>query len=211
MIFKKFPKIVFTSSKISDGNMSLLKGDSQKALENRKKFFKKIGIDIHSVVEVKQTHTNKIINVKKPFWRLREADGLITNKADIYLMIKAADCHQIAFYDPNNQAIALIHAGWRGLENGIIAKTIKKMSASFKTLAENLIVNFGPSIGPCCYRMDIWKQAENQLLSLGILKENINNPKVCTFHTKKYFSHRRAEEKKEQDFRFITILGIKTV
>ncbi len=56
--------------------------------------------------------------------------------------------------------------------------------------------------------MDIWKEAENQLIKTGILKENIDNPKICTYESKDYFSHRRAADQNQDDFRFVTILGL---
>lgn len=135
MIFEKFPQIIFATSKVSDGNMSLLKENPTEALGNRKKFFKKIGIDLNSIVELKQVHGNKIIKVtrKTSGEKLPEADGLLTNKAGIYLLIKAADCQQIAFYDRKNQAIALIHAGWRGLEKRHYQKKLAKNWANFSS------------------------------------------------------------------------------
>lgn len=127
----------------------------------------------------------------------------------IYLMVKVADCHQIGFYDPNHQTFGLIHAGWKGLDRGIIKNTISTFVARLGSDPRHMMVRFGPSIGPCCYRMDIWKQAENQLLDLGVPKSNIDNPQICTYHTGNYYSHRRAMDNNEPDFRFITIMGIK--
>lgn len=203
--------LVFLSSSIQDGNMSLIKGDSKKTLENRQKFFNKINVSLNCIAEVKQVHGNKIINISKIPKNLQEADGLMTNKPNIFLMIKAADCHQIAFYDPKSKAIALIHAGWKGLEKNIIQKTVKKFNANFGSKPEDILVKFGPAIGPCCYRMDIWTQAIDQLKSFGVLSKNIDKPSICTYHTNKYFSHRRAKDTGADDFRFTTILGLKTV
>lgn len=193
--------------------MSIFRGDPKQALLNREKFLSKIGISPDLVFDVRQIHSSKVIKVTKDSFgqNIEEADGLITNQPDIYLMIKAADCHQIAFYDPKSKSIALIHAGWKGLENGIIGKTVQKMERIFKTRSKDLVIQFGPAIGPCCYRMDIWTQAINQLKSFGVLSKNIDKPGICTYHTNKYFSHRRAEDKNQDDFRFATILGLKTV
>ncbi len=193
--------------------MSSLQGDPKQALKNRQEFLNKFNIDINLVIDTRQIHSNKILKITKASLgkKLAEADGLMTNQPNIYLMIKAADCLQIAFHDPKNQAIALIHAGFKGLEKGIIKNAVEKMKKNYKSEAKDLIVKFGPSIGPCCYRMDLWEKAENQLKSLGTLPKNIDNPKICTYHNKEYFSHRRAEDKNQDDFRFATVLGIKTV
>lgn len=236
MIFNNYPEIVFATSKVSDGNMSIYCGDFNQALKNKNKFFKKININPKNVIELKQVHGNKIIKINKIPTRIIEADGLITSNPNVFLMIKAADCHQIAFYDPKNHAIALIHAGWQGLDKGIIKNVVNSLKYNFGTKPKDLIVQFGPSIGPCCYKklpdlkqkndptwklyihkdkddtfgLDLWKFAENQLKKLGVNTKNIDNPKICTYHHKEYFSHRRVSlEEKGQDYRFATIFGIK--
>lgn len=203
--------LVFLTSTAEDGNMSFLRGEPKQVLKNRQKFLNKFNIDISFVIDTRQIHSNKIIKITKTSLgkSLPEADGLITNQPNVYLMIKAADCHQIAFYDPKNQAIALIHAGFKGLEKDIIKNTIKELEKNYKSQPKDLIVKFGPSVGPCHYRMDLWKEAEDQLKSLGILPKNIDNPRICTYHNKEYFSHRRAEDKNQDDFRFATVIGVR--
>lgn len=201
--------MIFVTSKVSDGNMSIFCGDITRATQNKEKFFKENKIDPKYVVELQQIHSNKIIELDKVTHKIDRADGLITNKPNIYLMIKAADCHQIGFYDPVHKAIALIHAGYKGLEKGIIKKVVNALKKNYGSSPKDLIVQLGPSIGPCHYRLDIWTDAENKLVDVGILKENINNPKICTYESKDYFSHRRAADTRTDDFRFATILGIK--
>ncbi|MBI2040137.1 laccase domain-containing protein [Candidatus Microgenomates bacterium] len=202
--------MIFVSSKVSDGNMSFFREDKKTVLENRKKFLKRLGINPNSVAEVKQIHSNKIISVTN---RLpssdTKADGLITNETGIYLMVKIADCIPIGLYDPKHNAIGLIHVGWRGLEKDIIKNVVKSMKKNFNTNPKDLIVKFGPSIGPCHYRLNLWQLAEDQLQKLSVLKKNIDNPKICTYESKDYFSHRRSVvENLKEDYRFITTLGI---
>lgn len=192
--------MIFVSSKISDGDMKLL--------ENRKRFFKELGINPKNVAEVKQVHGNKIIYVDTIPNPDTETDGLITNKAETYLLIKVADCIPLGLHDPKHNAIGLIHVGWQGLETGIIKNTVKEMKKHFSTNPKDLTTQFGPSIGPCHYRMDLWKETEDQLVSCGVLKKNIHNPKICTYESKDYFSHRRADDTNKKDSRFVTILGL---
>lgn len=203
--------MILISSKISDGNMSLVRGEPQKALENRERFLKSLGINTHEVAEVIQVHGNRVVLVKEIIDPNTEADGMITNKSGIYLMVKTADCIPIGLYDPKHNAIGLIHTGWKGLESGIIKNILKQMQKYFKSNPKDLIIKFGPSIGPCHYRIDLWTEAENQLINIGTLKESIDNPRICTYESKEYFSHRRAEDNNIPDYRFITILGLKNV
>lgn len=192
--------MIFVYSKISDGNI--------RKTENKKKYLKKIGIKQENVAEVKQVHSNTVLLINDPLNPNTEADGLITNNPDIYLMIKIADCMGIGFYDSNHQAIGLVHAGRKGLETGIIKKVIDSMKKNFDTNTQNLNVLISPSIGPCHYIIDLWTEAEKQLISFGILNENIHNPKICTYESKNYFSHRRSEDTKTPEGRFATILGL---
>lgn len=200
--------MIFISSKASDGNMEFNSDDPKEVLKNREQFLKSLGINLKAVAEVKQVHGNKVLCVNTKPNPTIQADGLITNNAALYLMLKVADCIPVGLYDPKHNAIGLIHAGWRGLEKGIIKSAIQKMIKNFGSKPQDLIVKFGPSIGPCCYRMDIWKEAEKQLTNCGVLKENIDNPKICTYENKGYFSHRRSQDQNVPDYRFVTILGI---
>ncbi|MBI2195458.1 MAG: laccase domain-containing protein [Candidatus Levybacteria bacterium] len=189
------------SSKTSDGNMMIP--------SNRSKFFKKLEINPKSVAEVKQVRGNKIVYVDKPLDPLTEADGLIANNKNLFLIVKVADCMPIALYDKKHEVIALLHVGYKGLRNSAIKNALDKMRETFGTRPKNITVNIGPSIGPCHYRMDIWKEAENQLIRSGVVKEKIENPRICTYESKDYFSHRKSgDEGSKDDPRFITILGL---
>ncbi len=184
-------------------------GDFKEVLENRDRFFKKIGIK--EIVEVTQVHGKNVLVVNETINPQTEADGLITSKKAIYLMMKLADCMAISFHDQKRDVIGLAHVGSKGLEKGIIKNTVFKMIENFKTDPQDLIVKISPSIDPCHYRMDIWQEAENQLVKSGILKNNIDNPRICTYESSDYFSHRRSEDTSTTEGRFVTILGIKNV
>lgn len=230
MIFQKYPHILFSYSKAKDGDM--LKE------QHRQRLLKHLNIDPQDLITVHQVHGTNIIKVSKREETNpnTEADGLIVNQPGIYLGILTADCLPIAFYDPTRGAIGLIHAGWKGLDQDIIYSLIQAMQHHFGSDPQDLLVEIGPSIGPCCYThpsdlkqkddpkwqpyilegaddsygLDLWSFAENQLLESGVLKGNIDNPKICTYHTNQYFSHRKVMDKKlSQDPRFITILGIR--
>ena len=182
-------------------------GDSKEVSKNRQKFLDKLNINPKDLAEVQQVHGNKVIVVDSVPNPETEADGLITNKADIYLMLKIADCLAMALFDPIQKVICLVHVGWRGLEKSIIKNAIQKLTESFKSKSQNLIVQISPSIGPCCYQVDLWKQAEDQLIKAGVLEKNIDNPRLCTYHTNTYFSHRKSEDQNLPEARFVTILG----
>jgi len=100
----------------SFGNVSLLYNSKKEVLANKKKISRELGIDWKSIYSVKQVHGAKIkiIRSKKAKQEEREADALISNQKNVFLMIKTADCFPVLFFDPIKKIIAAVHVGWRG-------------------------------------------------------------------------------------------------
>ncbi|MFA6521777.1 MAG: polyphenol oxidase family protein [Candidatus Gracilibacteria bacterium] len=154
-------------------------------------------------------------------------DGFITQEKNLPIMTRAADCGNIVIFDPCKNVIANIHAGWRGLAGKIIHSVIGKMRERFECKSENLIAAISPMIGPCCYKfshpeelpnfmhrhlseeniLDLWAATEGQLCEAGIMEENIENPRVCTFcNPEEFYSYRRN---KSIEKRFGTLIMLK--
>ncbi|MCR4338107.1 MAG: polyphenol oxidase family protein, partial [Candidatus Omnitrophica bacterium] len=55
------------------------------------------------------------------------ADGVVTNRPEIVLTIRTADCFPIFFYDDRREVISLAHAGWRGAQQRIAVKAMEAM------------------------------------------------------------------------------------
>ncbi|MEK7871359.1 MAG: peptidoglycan editing factor PgeF [Nitrospirota bacterium] len=183
------------------------------------------------VVRVKQVHSDNILVVDRRTFDLdlfrnsrifnNGYDALITNQDDIILEIRTADCLPILIIDPHNRAIAAVHAGWRGSLLNLPVKVVQKMKEFFGSREEELIVGFGPSIGPCCYDVgddvlepirerhpkwtDIIEERDKgkrmlnleglnrrQLLDLGIREERTFSVNLCTScHPVRLPSYRR--------------------
>lgn len=79
-------------------------------------------VDIYDdIIFPTQTHSTNIIEIKTGKENLENCDGIFTSMKNNYsLGIVTADCAAICFYDKEKYGI--IHAGWRGLVNGIIEK-----------------------------------------------------------------------------------------
>ncbi|TDJ05357.1 MAG: laccase domain-containing protein, partial [Deltaproteobacteria bacterium] len=91
--------------------------------------------------KIEQVHGTKIVQADKGF---DEADGLIGVKDN--LAILTADCMPILLL--GNKGQALVHAGWRGLKNGIL----KEDCLQNLTVSEIFI---GPHIKSCCYEITV--------------------------------------------------------
>lgn len=89
--------------------------------------------------------------------RIDGADGhlLVTAGA---AAITIADCVPIFMAHPSG-AVAIVHAGWRGVASGILAEAIRAFAAA-GLLADELVVHFGPSICGRCYEVgtDVYEQ-----------------------------------------------------
>jgi hypothetical protein len=138
--------------------------DANQYNENRflaiiKKVEAKTNKTISCVFFPKQIHTAKVAvidnttDLKKPLHLFHEnADAIITKQKNIAIGVVTADCLPVFLYDAKNQAIGVIHAGWRGAAN-IITETILKMHNHFGTHPDDLYAYLGPSAGVCCYEV----------------------------------------------------------
>jgi len=78
-----------------------------------------------------------------------EADASYTLQKNIVCAVMTADCLPVLMTDKEGSCVAAIHAGWRGLCDGIIEVTIEKLPA----VPEDLLVWLGPAIGPDVYEI----------------------------------------------------------
>ena len=76
-----------------------------------------------------------------------EADAVVTADVDLVLAVHTADCVPVVAWSPTG-VIAAVHAGWRGLEAGIIEATWSAMSDLGAT---DIRFHLGPHIGVECY------------------------------------------------------------
>jgi polyphenol oxidase len=81
------------------------------------------------------------------------ADALVSDRADVALAVKAADCVPVLLADRDGRAVAAIHAGWRGAAQGIVMSTVAMLAARFAIDPAAIVAAIGPSIGACCYQV----------------------------------------------------------
>ena len=141
-----------------------------------------------------------------PEFPIRSVDALVTNRRDICLGIYVADCAAVYLVDPIGGAIGLVHAGRKGAEAGIVARTIRTMSDAFGTKPGNLIVQISPCIRPPHYEIDFAQEILNQTWSAGVL--SIEDCKTCTASEPSlYYSYRKE---KGRTGRMLAVLALKS-
>ena len=136
------------------------------------------------------------------------ADASFTRQSGFVLAIMVADCLPIALSSRDGQELAVVHAGWRGLANGILERATEKFRST------DLQAWLGPAIGPCHYEVDshvrdafpdeagfhpgkdsqhwmmnLCQQARSQLLKLGV--ESVTESGICTACDDRFYSHRQ--------------------
>ena len=196
-------------------NLGLHVGDnSQDVLTNRAHVNSYIS---NPAVWLNQVHSADVIRVDEgfDFNQTLTGDALYTQLYNQPLAIMTADCLPILLTSSDGQEVAAIHAGWRGLVQGIINNTV----SCFKHEPANLHAWLGPAIGanrfevgqevvaiftannPALhdafksqnndkYLADIYQIARILLNQLGVV--NISGGEYCTFSQKnQFFSYRR--------------------
>jgi hypothetical protein len=144
-------------------NVSFAVGDdAANVVENRARAFRVLGADLEDGVFARQVHGTRVETVSAADRRrgadgslppLPDADGLVTDCANVWLALSFADCVPILLYDPVRGAVGLAHGGWRGTLAGVARSAVVAMRQAFGTVPSDLLAGIGPSIGPCCYEV----------------------------------------------------------
>ncbi|GAB6139529.1 purine nucleoside phosphorylase YfiH [Methylosoma difficile] len=162
-----------------------------------------------------QTHSNIAVEAGGgPL--LPQADASFTCQSGVVCAVLTADCLPVLVCAKNGSAIAAIHAGWRGLHEGIVSNTLTAMPK------QDYWVWLGPAIGRTCFEVgddvreafldksainanafqsttagkwlaDIYQLARNELHDLGI--GQVFGGGLCTVtDAERFYSYRRDKE-----------------
>lgn len=146
-----------------------------------KKLCKALEIDVNKVVQPIQTHTDcvKCIDTVISSEQLHDVDGLITDKKNIALTSKNADCILFLFYDPVKKVIANVHSGWRGTFQRIAEKAVEKMISNYGSKVQDILCFISPSIRQDHFEVgeDVKEICEDIFKFTGKTKEFIKKDK----------------------------------
>jgi YfiH family protein len=109
-------------------------------------------------VWLEQVHSTKVLEIDSSLARLQPADGLITASPKVVCAVMTADCMPLFLSDQAGSKVAVVHAGWRGMADGIIEKVV----GLFNQPPEQLIAWAGPTIGP--KHFEIGPEVKEQLM-----------------------------------------------
>jgi YfiH family protein len=176
--------------------------------ENRRRACAAVGADPDALALNRQHHS-ATVHRARPGSRDEWGDGLWTDESGLPVLALGADCLPIALARANGDrpAVAVLHAGWRGLLAGIAESGVAALDGP-------VVAMVGPGIGPCCYevgdevrdlyrgrfgpgvvrdtRIDLWTAAEQALREAGCA--HVERVDLCTAcNPDLLFSHRRDE------------------
>lgn len=191
-------------------NLGILTGDDRETvLRNRALMVSALGIDGGRIRMGLQVHGSRILEhddygqgrFLSPVDEPPEADGHITLKPGLPLLVLGADCLPVAVKGPGG--LAMLHCGWRGLSGPLVRDAVARVDGEAAVI--------GPGIGPCCFEVgdevrhafaelgegifdcrqcDLPAVARIRLESAGV--DRIETAGLCTHCASgDFFSHRR--------------------
>lgn len=207
----------------ADLNVGATVGDDfPNVFENRKRSFNAVGREIDTMFDSWLVHGTKALTVNEPsspnVKAPPKADILMTDKPNVTLFMRFADCVPILLFDPNQQVVGMVHAGWKGTVKRAAEVGIQAMKTEYGSHPGDILACIGPSIGAHHYevgdavieavqdafgkdaadllpspngsvKFDLWKANRLILEQAGV--DQIEVAEICTAcHMEDWFSHR---------------------
>ena len=114
--------------------------------ENRSRVADAAGVELDRFVTVRQVHGDRVLDAAHAS-SSDEADALVSDDSSLAIAMLVADCVPLVLADESSGKVAVVHAGWRGLAAGVIARTLDVLSAV------DTHVFMGPSISKEGYQV----------------------------------------------------------
>ena len=183
-----------------DGNMRVFTNiDERTIIDNQTKLANTIALPPYKVarVHVDYDHRDNFTvyqeitqnniepySIINPEPQIPLADGFITRDSNIGFLLPLADCLGIVVLDETKHIIGLVHAGRHNVEQDGPKKFIEYFITKFNSQADTLKIYFSP----CAQNYEIFSLdhqklpiiAKNQLISAGVLPNNIIESKIDT-------------------------------
>ncbi len=110
-----------------------------------------------SLYEVTQVHGAVVETVdgegKNEAFLPRQADALVSSAPNTAVGVRVADCLPLLVGDPVTGTAAAIHAGWRGVEAGVVRAALEQLLCFPGVRASHLVAAVFPHIRPCCFEV----------------------------------------------------------
>jgi YfiH family protein len=112
----------------------------------------KTALGLDRVAHMKQVH-EKTVRFVNESCSLSECDALATKEPGLGVIVHAADCVPLLFWASRRNAVAAVHAGWRGTMLRVASETVAALGRELFCSPNELHVVIGPSIRVCCFEV----------------------------------------------------------
>lgn len=179
--------------------------------QNRRRVAGAAGVDVSRLVIARQVHGHHVAEVRGPVSAF-DADGIVTASSDLAVAVLVADCVPILLVDGASARFAVVHAGWRGLAERVLANALTHFDD-----AASVHAFIGPSISGRTYQvgpevarhfddvpgalapdaadrslLDLRRVSVHQLLTLGVADARLSVSEQSTDGASLFFSDRAA-------------------
>jgi YfiH family protein len=146
-------------------NVGGLVGDDPiNVTENRRMSFEAVGRSLSSMYDVWQVHSRKVVcaqSPRPPGQSHIKADAILTDRPEVTLFMRFADCVPILLYDPKRGVIGVVHAGWQGTVIGVVAAAVEEMQTGYRSNPADIIAAIGPSV--CAKHYEVGQEVVEQV------------------------------------------------
>lgn len=128
--------------------------DLQRVRTNLERVFSAVGRPLKSKYDTWLVHGTDLAIAEAPRREDQpptKADVVLTDRPEVTLLMRYADCVPILLCDPLQRVVGLVHAGWQGTVNHIARIAVEVSVERYGSRPENLLAAIGPSIGPDHY------------------------------------------------------------
>ncbi len=219
-------------------NVGATVGDERERVQqNRVRSFEALGRRLESMFDVWQVHSADAVFAEAPRpleAPYQKADIIFTDRPEVTLYMRFADCVPILLHDPRKNVVGIAHAGWLGTVRNTAIAAVAAMREHYGSRVKDIQAAIGPSIGPDHYEvgpdviarveesfgsdyprlivrrgekqhLDLWEANRLQLEQAGVRQIEVAG--ICTAcHVEDWFSH-RAEKGKTGRFGALIALG----
>jgi hypothetical protein len=130
--------------------------DAARVRENRARTFAVFDRPEASIFDAWLVHSAEVLcaDAPRPLAHLpAQADVVLTDRPEVTLFLRFADCVPILLHDPVKAVIGIAHAGWLGTVRGVARAAVAELKRRYGCRPEDILAGIGPSIGPDHYQV----------------------------------------------------------
>ena len=213
---------VFASLNLGNPSGCELQDAGERIEENYQRLQATIGCAAMERCRANQVHGAGVLHLRtgEPFENGRKADAIVSDDPARLAAVRVADCVPVLLATRDGRLVAAVHAGWRGVIAGVVAKAVAEMSDRSRARSRDILAAVGPCIGMDAFEVggeviaefervfesaapirrrddgkgyvDLRRAVRQQLMNMGLPDESIDVSDRCTFRdADEFYSHRR--------------------